>query len=134
MRKEGRRKLEPVTFATFAREWLATYPNAKDLKRSTREGYESIIERHLVPELGARKLAAIDVAELDRYLVRKRRAGLAPRTLPPLEPPALAVQSGGGAHAGSLESGIGGGAAAGPAPALADPDSGGDRPGRACVR
>jgi integrase len=81
VRKEGRRKLEPVTFATFAREWLATYPNAKDLKRSTREGYESIIERHLVPELGARKLAAIDVAELDRYLVRKRRAGLAPRTL-----------------------------------------------------
>ena len=81
VRKEHLRGLEPVTFATFAREWLATYPDAKDLKRSTREGYEGIIERHLIPALGARKLAAIDVAELDRYLVRKRRDRLAPRTL-----------------------------------------------------
>src|SRR5215208_5668113 len=78
VRKEGRRKLEPVTFATFAREWLATYPDTKDLKRSTREGYESIIERHLIPELGAVKLAAIDARQLERYLDRKKR--LEPRT------------------------------------------------------
>ena len=36
--KEGRRKLEPVTFGAFAREWLDSYPDTKDLKRSTREG------------------------------------------------------------------------------------------------
>src|SRR5438477_4982196 len=47
VRREGRRKLEPLRFEAFAREWLASYPDAKDLKRSTREGYESIIERHL---------------------------------------------------------------------------------------
>ena len=36
VRKEHLRGLEPVTFATFAREWLASYPDAKDLKRGRR--------------------------------------------------------------------------------------------------
>src|SRR5438876_48698 len=50
VRTEGRRKLEPIRFEAFAREWLASYPDAKDLKRSTRQGYESIVELHLIPE------------------------------------------------------------------------------------
>jgi integrase len=78
VRKDGRRRLEPTTFATFAREWLDTYPDAKDLKRSTREGYESIVEKHLIPELGRLQLAAIDARELDHYLDRKK--ALASRT------------------------------------------------------
>lgn len=78
VRTEGRRKLEPATFATFAREWLKSYPDAKDLKRSTRQGYESIVELHLIPELGRLQLAAVDARELDHYLDRKK--ALAPRT------------------------------------------------------
>ena len=70
-----------MTFEAFACEWLATYPDTKDLKRSTRQGYESIIERHLIPELGPLQLPAVDVAQLDRYLTRKRAEGLAPRRL-----------------------------------------------------
>jgi integrase len=81
VKREGRRRLEPMRFDTFAREWLASYPEQKDLKRSTRESYESIIERHLIPELGNRKLATIGVVELNRYLVSKRGRGLQPRTL-----------------------------------------------------
>src|SRR5439155_26595217 len=54
VRREGRRKLDPVRFETFAREWLDTYPTTKDLKRSTTEGYTSIVEGHLIPELGRR--------------------------------------------------------------------------------
>jgi hypothetical protein len=81
VRKEGRRKLAPVTFPTFAREWLDTYPDTKDLKRSTRQSYESIIEGHLIPAFDRLQIAAIGVPELDRYLVRKRRAGFAPGTL-----------------------------------------------------
>jgi integrase len=81
VRKEHRRKLEPVTFAAFACEWLATYPDTKDLKRSTREGYNGIVEGHLIPEFGRTLLGAIDVAQLDRYLAKKRKEGLAPRTL-----------------------------------------------------
>src|SRR5204863_4069476 len=72
VRRDGRRKLEPIRFEAFAREWLASYPDAKDPKRSTREGYESIIERHLIPELGRLQLAAIDARELERYLSRKK--------------------------------------------------------------
>ena len=66
--------------AWFARDWLVTYPDTKRLKGSTREGYESIIERHLIPELGALKLEAIGVKELERYLARKSKV-LQPRTL-----------------------------------------------------
>jgi integrase len=80
VRREGHRKLTPVTFTAFAREWLDTYPDTKDLKRSTRQGYESIIEAHLIPEFGRLQLAAIDVGKLDAYLARKRRAELAPRS------------------------------------------------------
>jgi integrase len=78
VKREGRRKLEPVTFATFARAWLESYPATKDLKRSTTEGYTSIIEGHLIPEFGRLQLAAIDARELERYLARKQ--ALAPRT------------------------------------------------------
>ncbi|MGH2451190.1 MAG: tyrosine-type recombinase/integrase [Candidatus Limnocylindria bacterium] len=81
VRREGRRKLEPMRFETFAHEWLASYPDQQDLKRSTRESYEMIIERHLIPELGRLKLAAIGVEALNRYLARKRGQGLQPRTL-----------------------------------------------------
>src|SRR5439155_18807237 len=81
VRREGRRKLDPVRFETFAREWLDSYPATKDLKRSTTEGYTSIIEGHLIPELGRLQLVAINAGELDRYLARKRKQKLAPRTL-----------------------------------------------------
>ena len=52
VKRDRRRKLKPVTFADFARGWLETYPNARGLKRSTREAYRSIVELHLVPALG----------------------------------------------------------------------------------
>jgi integrase len=81
VRREGRRKLAPMTLAVFAREWLDTYPDQKGLKRSTREGYKSIVEVHLIPALGGQWLDAIDVDELERYLATKRRQGYAPRTL-----------------------------------------------------
>jgi integrase len=81
VRREGRRRLEPTTLAAFAREWLVTYPEAKGLKRSTCEGYASIVELHLIPELGARRLDAIDVGDLDHYLASKRRQGYSPRTI-----------------------------------------------------
>jgi integrase len=81
VRRDGLRKLEPITFATFAREWQDTYPDTKDLKRSTREGYDGIINGHLIPAFGTVKLAAIDTGRLNRYVTGKRREGLAPRTV-----------------------------------------------------
>jgi integrase len=81
VRKEGRRKLAPVTLATFARRWIDERDDEGELKRSTRQGYRAIIENHLVPALGARRLDAIGVDEVEQYKVGKRRAGLAPRTV-----------------------------------------------------
>jgi integrase len=79
--REGLRHVAPTTFETFAREWLASYPDAKGLKRSTRDSYETIVERHLVPALGSRKLEAIDVRMLEDYVAGKRRADFAPRSI-----------------------------------------------------
>jgi integrase len=81
VRREGLRTPLSVTFASFADEWLATYPDAKGLKRSTRGSYKTLIERHLKPELGHLRLEQVDVGRVDRYLAAKRREGLQPRTL-----------------------------------------------------
>ncbi len=79
--REGRRRMKPMTFATFATEWEETYPDSRGLKRSTREGYRSIIERHLTPAFGPLKLEAVDVTRIEDYVATMRRKGYAPRTL-----------------------------------------------------
>jgi integrase len=79
--RNGYRRPEPVTLASFAKAWLEEYPERKGLKRSTIEGYTCIVESHLIPVLGRAKLAELDVELLERYVARKRRVGLAPRTV-----------------------------------------------------
>lgn len=79
--KNGMRKPSGETFETFAEEWLATYPDAKGLKRSTRQGYEQIVHGHLVPTFGSLKLGEITVQRIERYLATKRNKGLSPATL-----------------------------------------------------
>jgi len=60
------------------------------LKRSTRESYKRIIERHLKPTIGHLRLEAVDLAQVERCLASKRRAGLQPRTpQPPTQPPRI---------------------------------------------
>jgi Phage integrase, N-terminal SAM-like domain len=81
VRREGLRKLERMPFDAFAREWLDEYPDAKGLKRSTRDSYRTIIERHLIPAFGSLSVDAIDAVHVERYIVAKRRAGLGPRTI-----------------------------------------------------
>ena len=68
-----------MTFAVFAHDWLENYPSGKGLKKSTQEGYASIVARHLEPALGNLSLDAIALSHLERYVSDKRRAGLAPR-------------------------------------------------------
>jgi integrase len=79
--REGWRKPDPTTFANFAREWLDTYPDAKDLKRSTRESYATIIEKWLVPAFGTLKPEEIDARKVEQYIGARRRDGLAPRSV-----------------------------------------------------
>lgn len=78
--KDGRRKLGGDTFASFAQTWLDTYPTRKRLKTSTVEGYRQIIEKHLIPSFGPRKVSAIDIDDIEGYIARKSKT-LGPRTI-----------------------------------------------------
>jgi integrase len=75
------RRPPPLTFAAFAERWVDEHAEARGLKHSTREGYRAIVEQHLAPAFGALMLAVVDVEELERYVARKKRAGLQPRTI-----------------------------------------------------
>ena len=79
--KEGFRKPRPERFENFAREWLARYPAAKSLKRSTETSYRQIIEPHLIPALGRANLDAIGVHRIEEYVAAKQKSGYAPRTI-----------------------------------------------------
>jgi integrase len=81
VRREGLTKAPGrITFAVLADEWLATYPTKRALKRSTTDGYRSIVETHLKPNLGHLRVADLDVGHLERYIAGMLRAGAAPRT------------------------------------------------------
>lgn len=81
VRNERHVRSQPVTLDAFARGWLDTYPAAKGLRESTRRGYARILEKHVLPVLGDRRLEEVDVDALEAYVARKRRAGLSPGTL-----------------------------------------------------
>src|SRR6266851_1037911 len=47
--RDGYRKPERVLFESFASQWVERYVTAKGLKRSTSDGYKSILRVHLIP-------------------------------------------------------------------------------------
>jgi hypothetical protein len=81
VRREGLTKAPgKITFAVVADEWLATYPAKRALKRSTTDGYRSIVDTHLKPNLGHVRVADLDVGHLERYIAEMLRGGAAART------------------------------------------------------
>lgn len=50
-------------------------------KRTTVQDYRSILRRHLGPAFGHRRIGAVTGADVARYVVVKRAAGLAPKTV-----------------------------------------------------
>lgn len=81
VQREGLRRPSQTTVADVANEWVATYPAAKRLKRSTADGYRSIVRNHLVPALGHLRIDRLDVAALERYVAGRLAEGLAPATV-----------------------------------------------------
>jgi hypothetical protein len=79
--KEGFERPEPVTFGSFAVPWLAEYADTRPLKFSTRRGYESILNGHLVPAFDKLRLADLDIERVERFVTAKRRDGLSPATV-----------------------------------------------------
>lgn len=78
--REGFLRPASDLFSTVATTWVVEYPVAKGLKHSTARGYEIIVNRHLVPTFGRRKVAEIGVEDVERMLARMRRDGLSAGT------------------------------------------------------
>jgi integrase len=81
--RDGYRKPEALTFASFAERWLEEYLPGRGLKLTTTDGYRHTINRHLLPHFGRRKLSDLEHQPelIDHYVTRKMRDGLAPKTV-----------------------------------------------------
>jgi hypothetical protein len=86
---EHRQLANPVTddrLEDYLRWWLAVEapkgkPGRRPLARTTLAHYQVVVEQHLIPELGNRKVGALTVRELDAFASRKLAAGYAPATV-----------------------------------------------------
>jgi integrase len=80
---------DPVSderLADYLRWWLAVEapkgkPGRRPLARTTLANYRVVIEHHLIPALGHRKVGQLTVRELDAFASRKLTAGYAPGTV-----------------------------------------------------
>lgn len=64
----------------FAKEFLATYVQTTN-KHSERESKRVILERHLVPALGAKRLDEITARVVEHYKAAKAADGYSPKTI-----------------------------------------------------
>jgi integrase len=80
---KGYTKPERVTFAEFSKRFMAMHVPARNLKFTTREGYEINLRRHLLPAFGRFLLTDLEARPelIDRYIAQKAAEGLAPKTI-----------------------------------------------------
>lgn len=65
-------------FEAWAERWLATIV---DRKPKTRESYESIVAKHLVPRFGSMPVASIDYPMVLGFVAELQRSGVAAKTV-----------------------------------------------------
>lgn len=68
------------TLADYLRKWLTESPKVRKLRPRTLAGYVSIVERHLIPELGRIRLRKLSAGDIDAYLNGVTDSGLSRRT------------------------------------------------------
>lgn len=80
---EGYRKPERITFESFAQRFLHDYLPGRNLKSTTLENYRYMLDRHLIPFFGPLDMGEIEQEPelIDRYVTRKVRGGLSPKTI-----------------------------------------------------
>jgi integrase len=64
-----------VTFADVAEDWYARGPLERDWSPSTRHDYRSVLDAHLLPEFGARRIETITAEQFERWRSRLARDG-----------------------------------------------------------
>jgi integrase len=81
--EQGYRKPEKLTFDAFARRFWAEYLPGRSLKPTTLENYRYILDGHLLPALGSRRLCDLEEQPdlIDRYVSEKTRQGLSAKTI-----------------------------------------------------
>jgi integrase len=68
-----------LTLAAFANQWLANI--APDLKPRTVLSYRQLLECHIVPRIGTKKLREISRSEVKGLITEKRKSGLSKNTV-----------------------------------------------------
>jgi hypothetical protein len=108
-----------VTLAEFGQEWLVAYaiPN---LEPKTLRTYESLWDRHVLPNIGGIELRQLRPAVLDRFLAQLQRDGLSPASVKKVRTASGRPPAGRGVGAHRPESDARGAQAEGP-PADRDP-------------
>lgn len=69
-----------ISLAEFGQEWLVAYA-VPNLEPKTLRTYESLWDRHVLPNIGAVELRQLRPAVLDRYLAQRQRDGLSPASV-----------------------------------------------------
>jgi integrase len=70
-----------LTFREFVETHWKAYLDRKQIKLSTRSGYQSALDRHLLPALGGIRLAEIAPLHLEELLSAKTKSGASPKTV-----------------------------------------------------
>lgn len=73
----------PVKFRDFVAIWRRDHVETQQLKPSTREGYESMIERHFIPAFGDQRMDRITAEDIRRFFKQKQE-GTSEKTARPL--------------------------------------------------
>jgi integrase len=61
--------------------WFDTYAVTHDLKRTTRQSYRLLLDKHVLPEFGHRRLSVVDAVAIEQWTAKQLRQGSSPRAV-----------------------------------------------------
>lgn len=81
--EQGYRKPDKLTFAQYTERFREEYLPGRNLKPSTLDGYRHMLDGHLLPHFGRRKLHQLEQQPelIDAYIATKTKTGLGPKSI-----------------------------------------------------
>ncbi len=71
---------KPLTFAEFTERWIRDYVDGTN-SPTTQLEKRRVLQRHILPAFGCRKLPEIDAQSIHRFIADLRATGLGPKTI-----------------------------------------------------